>query len=167
MFRTGRSQLLTLVNIGGCLMTLQALLRGAVVGAACALTFAHAQAQTPPMAPDIPAQFERPTATFDYIKRVEMIPMRDGVKLYTVMIIPKGAKDAPILLTRTPYNAKRSAERFLSPYAVASGAQMDEPFLADGYLRVYQDVRGKYGSEGDYVARSEEHTSALQSREEI
>jgi uncharacterized protein len=133
-------------------MTLQALLRGAAVCAAYALAFAHAQAQTPPMAPDIPTQFERPTATFDYIKRVEMIPMRDGARLYTVMIIPKGVKGAPILLTRTPYNAKKSAERFLSPYAVAAGTQMDEPFLADGYLRVYQDVRGKYGSEGDYVA---------------
>ncbi|WP_308238137.1 CocE/NonD family hydrolase [Phenylobacterium sp. J367] len=73
------------------------------------------------------------------------------MKLYTVMIVPKGAKDAPILLTRTPYNAKRSAARNLSPYAGATGSQMDEDFLADGYIRVYQDVRGKYGSEGDYV----------------
>lgn len=41
----------------------------------------------------------------DYIKRVEMVPMRDGVKLYTVIVIPKGATHAPIMLTRTPYNA--------------------------------------------------------------
>ena len=34
-----------------------------------------------------------------------MIPMRDGVKLYTVIAIPKGARNAPIVLTRTPYNA--------------------------------------------------------------
>ena len=108
-------------------------------------------AQTPTMTPDIAKDFQWPTASYDYVKRVEMIPMRDGVKLYTVMIIPKGAKDAPILLTRTPYNAKRSAQRALSPHAAATGAQMDEPFLEDGYIRVYQDVRGKYGSEGEYV----------------
>jgi uncharacterized protein len=35
-----------------------------------------------------------------------MIPMRDGVKLHTVILVPKGAKHAPILLTRTPYSAK-------------------------------------------------------------
>ncbi|PYX22787.1 MAG: glutaryl-7-ACA acylase, partial [Acidobacteria bacterium] len=35
-----------------------------------------------------------------------MIPMRDGVKLYTVILVPKGAKHAPILLTRTPYDAQ-------------------------------------------------------------
>jgi putative CocE/NonD family hydrolase len=124
---------------------------GAAIGAALTLAFAPAAAQTPPMTPDIPAKFTFPTASYDYVKRVVMIPMRDGVKLYTVMIIPKGAKDAPILLTRTPYNAKRATERFVSPHASATATQMDEPFLEDGYIRVYQDVRGKYGSEGDYV----------------
>jgi len=121
--------------------------------AALALSFVSAQAQTPtpPMAPDIATKFEFPKDSYDYVKREVMVPMRDGVKLYTVMIIPKGVKDAPILLTRTPYNAKKSAERNLSPYAAATGSQMDEPFLADGYIRVYQDVRGKYESEGDYV----------------
>ena len=43
--------------------------------------------------------------TFDYVKRDVMIPMRDGVKLHTVIVVPKGAAHAPILLTRTPYNA--------------------------------------------------------------
>jgi len=106
---------------------------------------------TPPMAPDIAKDFVWPKESYDYVKREVMIPMRDGVKLYTVLIIPKGLKDAPILLTRTPYNAKRSASRNLSPYAVATGSQMDESFLSDGYIRAYQDVRGKYESEGDYV----------------
>ena len=107
--------------------------------------------QTPPMTPDIPAKFVEPTEGYDYTKRVHAIPMRDGVKLNTVLIVPKGAKDAPILLTRTPYNAKRNAQRAVSPYATANGSMMDEPFLEDGYIRVYQDVRGKHGSEGDYV----------------
>ena len=62
-------------------------------------------ATTSPIAPDIPAAFTPPTASYDYVKREVMIPMRDGVKLYTVIVIPKGAKDAPIMLTRTPYNA--------------------------------------------------------------
>jgi outer membrane protein TolC len=54
---------------------------------------------------DIPAAFTAPKPGYDYTKRVEMIPMRDGVKLYTVIVVPKGATHAPILLTRTPYNA--------------------------------------------------------------
>jgi hypothetical protein len=60
---------------------------------------------TPPMKPDIPAVFNPPTSEWDYVKREVMIPMRDGVKLHTVIVIPKGAQRAPIILTRTPYNA--------------------------------------------------------------
>ncbi|MFX8910746.1 CocE/NonD family hydrolase, partial [Acinetobacter baumannii] len=56
---------------------------------------------------DIPAKFELVKPEADYIKRVEMIPMRDGVKLYTVIWIPKGVRNAPIILTRTPYNAAK------------------------------------------------------------
>jgi len=109
------------------------------------------QQQTPPLTPDIPARFEAPTAAYDYVKRVVMIPMRDGVKLYTVIVVPKGARNAPILLTRTPYNAAARAQRNRSPYMVAALPLFDELFAADGYIRVYQDVRGKYGSEGEYV----------------
>ena len=128
------------------------ILRSLVAAVTAATLFAApALAQTPAMTPDIPAKFAFPTDAYDYARREVMIPMRDGVKLYTVLIIPKGATGAPILLTRTPYNAKKNAERNLSPYAAATGSQMDEPFLADGYIRVYQDVRGKHGSEGDYV----------------
>jgi len=100
---------------------------------------------------DIPAQVATPTAAYDYVKRVEMIPMRDGVKLYTVIMIPKGAKGAPMILTRTPYNAAKRVMRADSPSMLASLPQGDEVFVADGYIRVFQDIRGKYGSEGDYV----------------
>ena len=62
-------------------------------------------------ADDLTPDFKAPEPEKDYIKRVEMIPMRDGVKLYTVIVIPKGAKDAPIVLTRTPYNAAARAAR--------------------------------------------------------
>ena len=116
------------------------------------LTFASAAgAQTPPLTPDIPAKYETPTSSYDYVKRDVMIPMRDGVKLHTVIVIPRGARGAPILLTRTPYDASSRARRNQSPYMLATLAQGDEVFAADGYIRVFQDVRGKYGSEGEYV----------------
>jgi putative CocE/NonD family hydrolase len=126
--------------------------RNGLLTAAALLTCAPAvRAQTPPLTPDIPAGFEAPTASYDYVKRVVMIPMRDGVKLYTVIVIPRGAKRAPLILTRTPYNASKRAERNQSPHMLATLPEGDEVFVADGYIRVFQDVRGKYGSEGDYV----------------
>jgi putative CocE/NonD family hydrolase len=137
-------------------MKLKLVLAGlAALALAAPAAFAQKPAAAPgplsPMTPDIPAQFDFPTAKNDWIKRTVMIPMRDGVKLYTVIVMKKGARDAPILLTRTPYNAKKRAERMASPHIEAELAQMDEPFVTDGYIRVYQDIRGKYGSEGDYV----------------
>src|SRR5713226_9786256 len=54
---------------------------------------------------ETPAKFTPVTDSFDYARRDVMIPMRDGVKLHTVILVPKGAKGAPMLLTRTPYNA--------------------------------------------------------------
>ena len=99
---------------------------------------------------DIPAKFKPPTDSYDYVRRVEMVPMRDGVKLYTVIWVPKSAKGAPIILTRTPYNAaKRGRGEF--PTLLASLSLADEGFVEAGYIRVYQDVRGKYGSDGPYV----------------
>lgn len=110
-----------------------------------------AQAQTSPETADIPANYEAPLATYDYVKRDVMIPMRDNVKLHTVIVVPRNAKNAPILLTRTPYNASGRAARNQSPYMLATLPQGDEVFVADGYIRVFQDIRGKYGSEGDYI----------------
>jgi hypothetical protein len=104
-----------------------------------------------PQQGDIPKSFTVPVAGYDYIKREVMIPMRDGVKLHTVIVVPKGANNAPILLTRTPYNASGRTSRNHSPHLLAILPQSDEVFARDGYIRVFQDVRGKYGSEGDYV----------------
>ena len=56
-----------------------------------------------------------------------------------------------MLLTRTPYNASERVMRFDSPHLAAAVPQMDDTAVAAGYIIVYQDVRGKYGSEGDYV----------------
>jgi putative CocE/NonD family hydrolase len=127
-------------------------MRLALALAGCALVLASAAAQqTSPITPDIPARFDAPTASYDYVKRDVMIPMRDGVRLHTVIVLPKGARNAPMLLTRTPYEASARAQRNRSPRMVAMLPLFDELFAADGYIRVYQDVRGKYKSEGEYV----------------
>jgi putative CocE/NonD family hydrolase len=100
---------------------------------------------------DIPKSFVVPAGGYDYVKREAMIPMRDGVKLFTSIIVPKGATNAPILLTRTPYNASKRVARNDSPHMLAALPAGDEVFVQAGYIRVFQDVRGKYKSEGDYV----------------
>src|ERR1044071_3988685 len=97
---------------------------------------------TPPLAPDIPAKFVAPTQTADYERRDVMIAMRDGVKLHTVIVVPRGARRAPIVLTRTPYNAGKRAERTPSN-SLAGTLGVSEDQLAEdrGYIRVFQDVR--------------------------
>jgi uncharacterized protein len=100
---------------------------------------------------ETPASFKTRTESFDYVKREEMIPMHDGVKLKTFILIPKGASKAPMLLTRTPYNASERVLRFNSSHLASAVPQMDDTAVAAGYIIVFQDVRGKYGSEGDYV----------------
>ncbi len=83
-----------------------------------------------------------------------MIPMRDGVKLHTVILVPKGATGAPILLTRTPYDANALTTHETSAHLGPSLQGYDnatEVIVEGGYIRVVQDVRGKYGSEGDYI----------------
>ncbi len=102
-------------------------------------------------ADDLGTHFKAPEQARDYDKRVAMIPMHDGVKLYTVIVVPKGAHDAPIVLTRTCYNAAGRAERSKSPRMIEALPLSDEVFVQAGYIRVYQDVRGKYGSEGPYL----------------
>jgi len=117
-----------------------------------AVPFASAvTGHTPPMTPDIPSAFVAPTQEADYERREVMIPMRDGVKLFTVVMVPTGASRAPIVLTRTPYDAGKRAKRSASDSLLATLPLADEGLVAGGYIRAYQDVRGKYHSEGDYV----------------
>src|SRR3954471_23966840 len=73
-----------------------------------------AQAQTLPS--ERPEQFKAVTDSFDYDRRDVMIPMRDGIKLHTVILVPKGAAHAPILLTRTPYDANALTGHARSPH---------------------------------------------------
>ena len=114
-----------------------------------------AWSQTPPSLPsEIPAQLMPVTDSFDYVRRDVMIAMRDGAKLHTVILVPKGAKNSPILLTRTPYDATALTTHEQSSHLGPSLNGYDnalEVILEGGYIRVVQDVRGKYGSEGDYV----------------
>ena len=100
---------------------------------------------------EIPKSFTYPTDAFDHERREVMIPMRDGVKLHAVVMIPKGARNAPIILTRTPYGSDKPTSQSSSPRAVMSLPLADESLIDAGYIRVYQDVRGRYGSQGEYV----------------
>jgi uncharacterized protein len=126
------------------------LLGASLLTALCAMT-APSVRSAPQEPADIPKVFAAPTASQDYVRREVMVPMRDGVKLHTVIVSPKGAKNAPILLTRTPYNASKRTARNDSPHMIATLPQGDEVFVNAGYIRVFQDVRGKYKSEGNYV----------------
>ncbi len=103
------------------------------------------------LAADTPAKFTEVRTSFDYDQRHVDIPMRDGVTLHTVILVPRGVHDAPILLQRTPYNAERSQSHAQSSH----GRMLVGPAMADyvdgGYILVTQDVRGKHGSKGEYV----------------
>ena len=117
-----------------------------------------AQTAPPPQYPGLPSEtptkFEPVTDSFDYVKRDVMIPMRDGVKLHTVIIVPKGVRNAPILFTRTPYDATDLTSHANSSHLgpILNGYDNATEVVVDGgYIRVVQDIRGKYRSEGDYV----------------
>jgi putative CocE/NonD family hydrolase len=123
------------------------------------LTLPSSLAQTPaaqyPNYPsETPTTFTPNQDTWDYTRREIMIPMRDGVRLHTVILVPKGANHAPILLTRTPYDANALTAHIHSSHLGPNLYGYDnatDVILEGGYIRVVQDVRGKYGSEGDYV----------------
>ena len=104
-----------------------------------------------PMTPDVVASYDEVRPEADFIKRVVMVPMRDGVKLYTVIVMKKGTTGGPILLSRTPYDAKGSTGRTSSQSIVDILPIMDKEFVNDGYIRVYQDIRGLHNSEGQFV----------------
>lgn len=127
--------------------------RSLSVGALCA-SGVYAQSPEPvtPMTPDRVAHYEQTRPWADYVRREYMVPMRDGVKLYTVVVMKKGvSKDAPILLSRTPYDASAQTGRVKSQRIVDILEIMDAEFVQDGYIRVYQDIRGMHKSEGDWV----------------
>ena len=121
--------------------------------------------QYPNYPSETPAKFTPVNADADFERRVVMIPMRDGVKLHTVILVPKNlngdhAKKAGIVLTRTPYDADALTTHAQSGSLAANLEGYDNPadvIVEDGYIRVVQDVRGKYHSEGDYVMNRPPH----------
>ncbi|MBV9341208.1 MAG: CocE/NonD family hydrolase [Acidobacteria bacterium] len=117
-----------------------------------------AQTATPQQYPQFPSetpeQFHPAQGSWDYARREVMIPMRDGVKLHTVILVAKGARNAPILFTRTPYDANALTSHAYSSHLgpILWGYDNATEVIIEGdYIRVVQDIRGKYRSEGDYV----------------
>ena len=83
----------------------------------------------------------------NYAKFEYRIPMRDGVRLFTAVYVPNDrSRTYPILLYRTPYSS-----RPYGPDRYRSSLGPTPEFVRDGYIFVYQDVRGRYMSEGDFV----------------
>ena len=94
------------------------------------------------------AQTIHPDSITDfYTKREVMIPMRDGVKLYTAVYEPKkNVEEHPILMMRTPYSCEpygESFDNYLKGFL--------KTYVDAGYILVFQDVRGRYKSEGEFV----------------
>jgi putative CocE/NonD family hydrolase len=108
----------------------------AVGGAALLLAsawYGRASAQ----APDYTAMFNKTDA---------MIPARDGVKLHTEIYVPKDAKEPlPFFLTRTPYGLSDDEKGY------SQHLNLYREMIPDGYIFVFQDIRGRYGSEGTFV----------------
>src|SRR5690242_15507345 len=104
-----------------------------------------------PMTPDVVASYNPVLPQADFVKRTAMVPMRDGTKLYTVIVMKKGTQNGPIILSRTPYDAKGSMSRSASQSVVDTLPIMYKEFVNDGYIIVQQDIRGLHNSEGQFV----------------
>lgn len=127
-----------------------------ILAALALLLFFHAteaqvaQVSAVQVGSDIPKDWRQPADDQDFVKREVMIPMRDGVKLHTVIVVQRGSNGAPMVLERTPYDANS----FLSGDSVRLRDRLfpgDRVWADHGYILVAQDIRGKYGSEGTYV----------------
>jgi hypothetical protein len=147
-------------------MDRRTLLKMAAAGTAAAAATGASEALAQAADDERPAKLRPATEGWNYERRVVDISMRDGVKLHTVMLVPTGAKNAPILLTRTPYNAEALTENVPSGNLIAALDGYDnaaDVIVAGGYIRVVQDVRGKYGSGGGYMMHNnaEDSTDAF------
>ncbi|MDB4899058.1 MAG: hydrolase CocE/NonD family protein [Gemmatimonadetes bacterium] len=79
----------------------------------------------------------------DYDRTDVQVPMRDGVRLHTIVYVPHGRTGAlPIIFARTPYGIASAGRALRSSYA---------ELAADGYAFAFQDIRGRFGSEGQFV----------------
>ena len=108
------------------------ILFGLAVGAAVAIV-----AQVSPSG-------QAPAAAPEFFETRAMVPMRDGVKLNTSVFTPKRADGSmPFLIMRTPYGAPSSPRPLMS--------ESYKELVDEGYIFVYQDIRGRYKSEGQFV----------------
>ena len=89
-----------------------------------------------------------PTPFDDFEIREAMVPMRDGVKLYTLILSPVSADGYPIIMKRTPYDATGALSGHSS---LRLDVTLSRQFLGDDYIYVFQDLRGRFKSEGDYA----------------
>jgi putative CocE/NonD family hydrolase len=81
--------------------------------------------------------------TLTYSRQEVMIPMRDGIKLFTVIYTPTNTKEPlPFLITRTPYGVSTLLSPDKRPYV--------SDMAREGYIFIYQDIRGRYKSEGKF-----------------
>ncbi|MGI8468501.1 MAG: CocE/NonD family hydrolase [Pyrinomonadaceae bacterium] len=79
-----------------------------------------------------------------FTKSEQMIPMRDGVRLHTVILAPQNQTEPlPIIIDRTPYGVKENTSNTVNA--------AKKELVADGYIFVFQDIRGRYESEGSFV----------------
>jgi uncharacterized protein len=95
------------------------------------------------------ADSQAKTPLFDY--QEVMVPMRDGVRLQTVIMRTLGvAGPLPILLRRTPYGVPPKVVDEMPPYL--------KELAADGYIFVVQNIRGRFKSEGTFTLSEDSHT---------
>ena len=107
-------------------------------------------------APATPAATPAPAAAIDYTSRYEkqevMIPMRDGVRLFTAIYTPRDTTGRhPILMMRTPYSARPYGGSEFPAFFRNSTLPAWSSYLRNGYIFVIQDVRGRFLSEGDFA----------------
>jgi len=104
--------------------------------------FAQQQQQLPPEQQELADYIKA-----NYTKREVMIPMRDGIRLFTSIYEPKKKTEKyPILLNRTPYTvAPYGADKFKTSLGPS------DLYAREGYIFVHQDVRGRWMSEGEYI----------------
>ena len=116
----------------------------ALGAAACTAPEAGEQAPNP----DLP---DRPVTDIDIHaileKRVAMIPMRDGARLHTEIYVPRDVDEPlPFIIERTPYGLLRDSQGY-------STRLYDHPdLIEDGNIMVFQDLRGRFDSEGEYLS---------------
>lgn len=94
------------------------------------------------------AAHHEPDPRDDFTVREAMVPMRDGVKLFTLILVPKAATGPlPILLERTPYDCSRALSTSSTRLQVIRGSK----YVGSGYIYVVQDIRGRFKSGGDFA----------------